>query len=549
MNISHTDANPSSYSQSIDAQLGRILEQNKNLILEKWEAQARSVIPAAKDKANPALINSLPKLIDTIIETLTSTSPIEKLKLEEKNLATDHGEERAHMGDYTIDQIILEYNLLRQVVFEVIDPEGDMTLKQAKMIWDSIFIAVRNAATRFSEIREAEKIRLHEALRDTHRLLHNKYSEQTVDLQDIETKFTSIIDSIEDYAIFTLNDKGIITSWNAGAERMNGYTTEEAIGQHFSKLYPSDSILQNEPQKNLDTAKTESRYRGEGMRLRKNGEEFMADVYIIPLWRKNKLTGYAKIAQDLTEHNQLIQSRDLFLSESKGLRVEQKMRESFVSTLAHDLRSPLTAAKMSAQLIMKNPQNTERLMPLTQKIVDNITRTDKMISNLLDANRISAGERIPLKLKDCNLNKIAQDVCDYLATVYDGRMKLQSDQEINGFWDEECLIRILDNLATNALKYGDASTQVTISLKKQDNRAIIKVHNFGKVIEECDQPKLFEPYHRMADEANSSHKGWGLGLTLVKGLVEAHFGSVKVESFPVKGTTFTVDLPMNSASH
>ena len=127
---------------------------------------------------------------------------------------------------------------------------------------------------------------------------------------------------VEDYALFTVDPAGYIISWNAGAQRMNGYTPIEAIGKHFSMLYPEDGQRRDEPMAHLRTALAEGRFRGEGVRIRKNGEVFMADASITPMYENGVLAGFAKIVQDLTERNVLIQERDLTRTRAERLELE-----------------------------------------------------------------------------------------------------------------------------------------------------------------------------------------------------------------------------------
>lgn len=519
--------------------LGKVLNQNKKKILKNWESIVRHEVPAAKIQPIPALIDSLPQIIDTMVAKLCEHASPEEIQGEQEDLAVAHAQERARMANYSIDQVISEFNILREVIFDVIDPKGYMPLKQAKLLWDSISLAINNAATEFAEIRDEEKKQLHEFLSEKNEDLAEK-------LQITELNYKKIINALEDYAVITLDHNGIITSWNTGAIKMNAYSPGEAIGKHFEMLYPEEAKTRKEPKDNLLIARNEGRYRGEGVRRRKNGEKFIADVYIIPLIENNIIIGFAKVIQDLSERYKLIQDRDLSRSEAIDLRMERQERENFVSTLTHDLRSPLSTALMSAELIVKYSESNSKRAGWGKKIVENIKRTDSMITNLLDANRIKAGEVIPLKLEECNLYEIAKTIADDLAPVHGNRIKIKSESKIIGVWDKLNLIRIIENLTTNALKYGDPLTDVTITLEKISKRVLIKVHNQGNVIKESELSLLFEPYQRTDSALSSSTKGWGLGLTLVKGLTEAHHGIVKVESYPHTGTTFTVDLPLDS---
>jgi PAS domain S-box-containing protein len=520
--------------------LAEILKTSSGKIIERWEECVREEVPAAKGQQSLALKNGLPKFIEKLIEALNSPSPQQKIFEEETELAKGHGEERSKLQPYTLDQVIAEYRILREVLFNEIDPSGAMSLTHGKIIWDSIFFAIKNAASEFSLQKAKDSDFLHSELKKAHAALSDKF-------KDSAFNFKSIIDGVSDYAIFTLDPTGIITSWNYGAERMKRYKPEEAIGNHFSMLYPEEGRIRNEPNEHLHTAKIEGRYRGEGLRVKKDGELFMADVYILPLFEKNEVNGFAKIVQDLTERNNLIQDRNLSRTEATDLRQEKDLRESFVWTLTHDLRSPITASKISAQLILKNSSKEDKVIGWASKIIDHSTRLDNMITNLLDANRIKAGEKLPLKKNLCNLNVLATEVCDSLSTVFGDRIRVHAKDQVEGNWDGFNLFRVLENLVSNALKYSEQNSEVTVRIETSKDRALIRVHNFGSPIDVADQPTLFEQFRRTDSAKKAGPQGWGLGLALVKAIVEAHNGVITLESTPIIGTTFVVDLPINEA--
>lgn len=361
-----------------------------------------------------------------------------------------------------------------------------------------------------------------------------------------ENKFKQVIEGLHDYAIFTLDAKGNIDFWCPGAERMNGYSSAEAIGRHFSILYPEEAVKINEPNNHLKIAETEGRFRGEGLRKRKNGELFMADVYIAPLKVDNKVIGFSKVVQDLSEHNKLIQERDISRTEVLNLKVENELRETFIASLSHDLRNPLSIAKISAQLILRHPIDYESHLKLASKIVDNVNRIDTMIVNLLDAKRITAGGKLVIRKSKCDLFQIISDVTDEVSLIYGKNIFIKYEAPIRGYWDCDGIKRVVENLVTNAVKYGDIECPITVSAELEQDIVLIKVHNFGKVIELPDQLLLFDKFHRNKAAVAGSASGWGLGLTLVKGIVEAHKGNIKVQSLEKEGTTFIVELPLET---
>jgi PAS domain S-box-containing protein len=228
------------------------------------------------------------------------------------------------------------------------------------------------------------------------------------------------------------------------------------------------------------------------------------------------------------------------------LQLERDLRERFVSSLSHDLRTPLTAAKMSAQLIPRQPNLPDKVYSLAAKVKHNIDRADQMITDLLDANRIRAGQGLPVELAPCELRQVVVDTLEDLGTVHGERFELRGEERIQGNWDAGALRRLVENLCNNAIKYGDTTSRVTVSLKQEGEEAELAVHNWGNPIPASEQESLFQYFTRTKSAEASGKRGWGIGLTLVKGVAEAHGGSVQVESSQEKGTTFRVRLPRHA---
>ncbi|MBA2406354.1 MAG: CHASE domain-containing protein [Bdellovibrionales bacterium] len=226
------------------------------------------------------------------------------------------------------------------------------------------------------------------------------------------------------------------------------------------------------------------------------------------------------------------------------LENERDLREKFVATLSHDLRTPLTAAKIKAQLLSKKATDEKFILQSSIKIAENMDRADSMIQDMLDAGKIRAGEKLPLTLDECDLNHLVTKTIEELSTIHGARFQLICHQQVSAILSCNGVRRILENLCQNAIKYGSPLTPVTITLEQDEKYISLKVHNLGSPIPEVDQIKLFEPYRRAESAQVQSQRGWGLGLTLVKGLVEAHEGNVTVLSTQEKGTTFTVKLPL-----
>ncbi|SEM52074.1 GAF domain-containing protein [Stigmatella aurantiaca] len=172
-----------------------------------------------------------------------------------------------------------------------------------------------------------------------------------------------------------------------------------------------------------------------------------------------------------------------------------------------------------------------------------IDRADQMITDLLDVNRIRAGLGLPIERAPMELRQVVAGTLQELSTLHGERFLLRGEARVQGTWDARALCRAVENLCGNAIKYGDPVQQVTVSLKQEGGRVELAVHNWGMPISPAEQAHLFQSFRRTRSAEASGKKGWGIGLTLVRGVAEAHGGSVSVESTEEAGTTFRLHLP------
>jgi signal transduction histidine kinase len=225
-----------------------------------------------------------------------------------------------------------------------------------------------------------------------------------------------------------------------------------------------------------------------------------------------------------------------------SLNLEKVLREQFVSTLSHDLRNPLAAAKMSTDMLIRKSPGLP-IMKFLNRISVCLTRVDHMIEDLLDANRIGAGQTLPLNKSFCDLNEVITDCLFGLRLDNGDRFVFAPGAPVVGHWDKFGLLRVFENLLTNAVKYGIEGTSITIVLTESPEEVSISFNNKSLGLTEAEQEKIFKPFHRTSSADNSNVRGWGLGLTIVKGIVEAHGGSVSISSILNEDVTFTVRLP------
>ncbi|AKF03830.1 sensor histidine kinase [Sandaracinus amylolyticus] len=226
-----------------------------------------------------------------------------------------------------------------------------------------------------------------------------------------------------------------------------------------------------------------------------------------------------------------------------ALRAERATRERFVSLLVHDLRTPLSSAKMSAQLLAKLLEGDEgRRADLTTRIVRNVDRADRMLRDLLDVSRMQAGGSLPVRRAPADLLEVVQAVVAELPASVAARITVHVDH-VRGLWDRHELERALGNLVVNALKYGEPAEPVTIRTATEGGLARLSVHNAGEPLDPAQRARIFEPFVQQGEG-----RGWGLGLALVRACAQAHGGRALVESDAARGTTFTIELPLAPAS-
>jgi PAS domain S-box-containing protein len=523
------------------------LNQSRERILQEWETEVRREELPGGPLDRPALRNTLPLVLDEMVKTLADPHPERAISRVEARLAKGHGMERANLPEYSLDRVIREYHVLRKVIFRVLEGEGEeLPRRERDLIWTVITTSIHRAAIQFTRIRDQQKEKSKQDLNERNIELHETLEEHELEAALKGQMLRTIFERVQDYAIFTLDCDGYITSWAEGARKMKQYTLNEVIGRHFEMLYPEEGRRRNEPMDHLKVARIEGKYRGEGLRRRKDGALFLADVHITPMYEGSALAGYFKVVTDLTERNRVIQERDVSRSHAETLELENELRERFVFTLSHDLMNPLSAARVACELASKEPCSSERHHDLALRSIQSIERVHRMISNLLDASRVKAGQPFLLEFEEFDLSRHLEGVLAELGSVHGDRFRLQSSGPLQGFWDRQALTRVIENLATNAVKYGDPLKPITVRLESVEDRAFIKVHNFGSSINWADQESLFELFHRSPSAQTGQKKGWGIGLVLVRGITEAHRGIVTVQSFPKEGTTFFLDLPRDA---
>ena len=379
---------------------------------------------------------------------------------------------------------------------------------------------------------------------ETPKILRNKYI-PTAEF------YSQIIDSLQDYSIFTLDKEFNINSWSSGSTNIFGYETDEVIGKSFDIIFTDEDLKSGIPKKEIEVALKEGRATDNRWHITKDKNLFYAYGLVFPLTDlEGEMIGYVKILRDLTERKQ---SEDAIKNYIKELEDLNTHKESVLSILSHDLRSPLSAI-IATTKYMK--ENFERMKPeLIQEMLNLLHKsaTDEleMLDYLVDWARIKyASESFsPTKIK---LTEYVDKVFDNLnetASINTIDLNHEIETEVTVFADKKMLISILQNIVSNAIKYSEKGGSIIVSATTTDNKIIVGVQDNGIGMSKQTIEKLFTPQMKKLSENREENKGAGIGLLLVKGFLEKNGGEIWVESTEGEGSTFYFSLLTEKPSH
>ena len=406
-----------------------------------------------------------------------------------------------------------------------------------------------------------------------------------------EERFRLLVDGVKDYAIFMMDPTGTIVTWNAGAERINGYRAEEIIGKSFMLFYQPEDLASRHPERELEIASMTGTYEEEGWRVRKDGSTFWASVLITALRNKSgELVGYAKVTRDLTERRQA-QEREMRIAQRVALeeaaRREAEFREEevramadqlerharelekrskeaeearqradeantvkgqFLAAMSHELRTPLNAIGGYTDLLslgVPGPVNDQQRVHL-----DRIKRSQAhllaIINDILSFTKIEAGQ-----LSYDFGNVVLDDTAESVAMLLGAQAQLKGltlrhvsgDVAVNAWADRAKVEQIVLNLVSNALKFTESGGEITITTRTDRDHALISVKDTGHGIAQDQLEAVFEPFVQVGRTLTSQREGTGLGLAISRDLARAMRGDVTVESEPGVGSQFTLSLP------
>lgn len=388
-------------------------------------------------------------------------------------------------------------------------------------------------------------------LRDLNETLEQRVEERSAALERSQTQFRLLVQGVTDYAIYMLDDKGHVTSWNAGAERIKGYTPDEIIGRHFSSFYEERDRAAGEPQRALETARRERRFAAEGWRVRKDGTRFRASVVIDAIHDDaGNPIGFAKITRDVSERDEALHELELA---REALFQSQKMEAigQLTGGVAHDFNNLLMAINSSLELLRKRNEDD----PQALKLLDNsLLATDRGAA--LTQRMLAFARRQDLATEHVGIEKLVGGVMDLLQRSLGPTFTIATHfpAELPAVTaDIHQLEMALLNLAVNARDAMEGGGTITISAEDrsvaanavpglQPGRYVrLTVTDQGSGMDAETLARAADPFFT----TKGVGKGTGLGLSMVHGFTQQLGGALQIESAPGVGTRAHIWLPMS----
>jgi PAS domain S-box-containing protein len=363
------------------------------------------------------------------------------------------------------------------------------------------------------------------SLEVTNRALNEEIQVRTR-MEETLQQLAAIVEFSDD-AILATDPEGLILTWNPGAERLYGYTGDEVLGKHVSLLHA---------RKELETALIEKLEKGdrvsqlETIKLTKDGREIDISLTVSPILDRNgRIIGASRIARDITGRKQL-----------------DRMKDEFVGTVSHELRTPLTAIKGFIELVLDGDAGpvAETQREFLEVAARNADRLGSVINDILDVSRIES-QGLEIRLEPTDLAMVLEDVAStfrLMAHTKGLTLRQEVPQLPQILGDAPRLIQVFSNLLSNAIKYTPRG-EVGIRAVATGDRVEVVVHDSGIGLTPEEQGQLFTKFFRGRDPVVADSGGTGLGLVIVKAIVEKHRGIIDVESRAGEGTRFRVNFP------
>ena len=360
--------------------------------------------------------------------------------------------------------------------------------------------------------------------------------------------FRLLVESVSDYAIFALDTKGHVLSWNLGAQRFKGYEAHEIIGQHFRAFYSEADQKARHPEEELVVATAEGRVEDEGWRIRKDGTRFWANVVITALRDESgTLVGFAKVTRDLTERKAAEERAVAAARRVATAEEANRAKATFLASMSHELRTPLNAIAGYADLLLSGVGGA--VSPQQREYLDRILRSEQhllsIINDILNFTRIEAGQ-LDYDIRPVSLRHVVEVVLPMIEPQALARgltLTWPDTGDAMVLADASKVEQILLNLLSNAVKFTEAGGRVHVEIGDGPAGAELRVRDTGVGIPAEELGAIFQPFIQVGRSLTTKHEGTGLGLAISSDLAHAMGGNLTIESTLHVGSMFTLTLP------
>jgi PAS domain S-box-containing protein len=352
-----------------------------------------------------------------------------------------------------------------------------------------------------------------------------------------DERWQILMENVKDFAIFMLDPQGRIVTWSSAAERILGYKEEEILGHNFCQIFTPHDIEKEQPQRELQDAREKGRAEDERWHLRKDGSRLWASGVVTPLRDdQGALRGFVKVLRDITERKRY----------EERLAEENQRKDEFLAMLSHELRNPLAAIANSTQILrLDNSQTGNEAATIIERQVNGLVQ---LVNDLTDVSRISTG-KIQVHIERVRLNDVITRAIESVRHIVDARKhELAVSMSSEAIWvdaDPHRLEQALANLLNNAAKYTDPGGRIRLTVERVGNEAFVRLKDNGAGIAAEMLDRIFDLFIQADRSLDRSQGGLGIGLTLVRRLVEMQGGKVEAFSDGVgHGSEFVVRLPV-----
>lgn len=340
-------------------------------------------------------------------------------------------------------------------------------------------------------------------------------------LRGEEARFRALVTQVMDYAILGLDPDGVIDMWNDGAQRVMGYTADQAVGAHFSIFHTEQDREAGLPGRLLGEARARGRVQSQGWRLRADGTRFWVDAAITAVHDADGLiTGFVKVSRDLTTQNRL-----------------EKAQESLFAAVTHDLKTPIIAIKMLTELMGDVDEATR--LDYSRRIAAKADHLGELVNGLFEYAKIR-GHSPEMSLEPLTLGPFVQSIVDGVVPALRGHRVTVEPSSLTAWADRTALERILQNLLANAAQYSPDGSPITVTFDASRDVVRLLVTDEGRGIAPEDLETIFDEFNR--GRLGQDDGGTGLGLASVQRLAEQQGGRTWIDSELDRGTTVTVEL-------